>query len=65
MTLSAAGARRVAVAVQAATAAGIGWQLTQHAGWQWPAAMIAGVVAVLAGLAVGIAQAFANSSSAT
>ncbi len=43
MTLSAAGARRVAVALQAATAAGIGWQLTQHAGWQWPAAMIAGV----------------------
>ncbi|CAG9165349.1 hypothetical protein LMG23992_00448 [Cupriavidus laharis] len=59
MTLSAAGARRVAVMLQAATAAGIGWQLTQHAGWNWPAAWLAGVLAVLAGLALGIGLAFA------
>ncbi|CAG9174286.1 esterase/lipase family protein [Cupriavidus pinatubonensis] len=60
MTLSAAGARRVAVALQAATAAGIGWQLTQHAGWHWPAALAAGAVTVLGGLAIGIAIAFAT-----
>ncbi|WER44903.1 alpha/beta fold hydrolase [Cupriavidus sp. WKF15] len=59
MTLSAAGTRRVAVILQAGTAAGIGWQLTLQAGWSWPAALLAGVVAVLAGLAAGIGLAFA------
>lgn len=59
MTLSAAGARRVAVTLQAATAAGIGWQLTQYAGWSWPVALLAGIAAVLAGLALGIGLAFA------
>jgi pimeloyl-ACP methyl ester carboxylesterase len=59
MTLNAAGARRVAVTLQAATAAGIGWLLTQYAGWSWPAALLAGIAAVLAGLALGIGLAFA------
>ncbi|CAG2142949.1 hypothetical protein LMG31506_02741 [Cupriavidus yeoncheonensis] len=65
MTLGAAGARRVAVMLQAVTAAGIGWQLTQHAGWTWPVALLAGIAAVLAGLAVGIGLAFAMTRRGT
>lgn len=65
MTLSAAGARRVAVMLQAAAAAGIAWLLTQQAGWHWPAALAAGAVAVLGGLAVGIALAFAMTRQGT
>lgn len=65
MTLSAAGARRVAVTLQAATAAGIAWPLAQQAGWPWPVAVLAGIAAVLAGLAAGIALAFAMTQRGT
>jgi triacylglycerol esterase/lipase EstA (alpha/beta hydrolase family) len=65
MTLSAAGTRRVAVTLQAATGAGIGWQLTQQAGWNWPVALLAGIMVVLAGLAAGIGLAFAMTRRGT
>jgi triacylglycerol esterase/lipase EstA (alpha/beta hydrolase family) len=58
MSLSAAGIRRIAVAMQAATACGIGAALVWLVGWGWAAALAAGVLVVLAGLGLGIAQAF-------
>lgn len=63
MNLSAAGVRRVAVALQLGAAVGIAAWLTTAGGWPWPAAALAGVLAVLALLALGIATAFAATLS--
>jgi len=57
MSLTAAALRRAAVAVQVAAAGGLAAALAAGAGWSWPVAALAGVLALLAtfGLSVGIA----------
>lgn len=59
MSLSAAGIRRIAVALQTAAALGIATALVRWGGWPWAGAVPAGVTVIFAGLATGIAIAFA------
>jgi len=59
MSLSAAGARRIAAAAQATAAGVIGWLLTLRWGWHWPGALAAGIAVVLFALALGVGLAFA------
>ncbi|MFS8976827.1 esterase/lipase family protein [Cupriavidus necator] len=59
MSLSAAGIRRIAVALQTAAALGIATALVRWGGWPWAGAVVAGVAVILGGLATGIALGFA------
>jgi len=63
MGLTAGAVRRVALALQAAIAAGLGWMLARWAGWPWPLALAGGAVIVCLALGVGIALAFLITTS--
>ncbi|MDT6961016.1 alpha/beta fold hydrolase [Cupriavidus sp. SZY C1] len=58
MSLSAAALRRVAVVVQAASAAAVAAWLALAHGWSWGAALAGGLAAVLVGFGISIAMAF-------
>ncbi|RLK45882.1 esterase/lipase family protein [Cupriavidus plantarum] len=58
MSLTAAALRRVAVAAQTTTAAGITWALASFAAWSWPAALATGAAIVLALFCASVAIAF-------